>query len=43
MILFPNIQDKLTGFKKGADDYITKPFRFAEPITRIRRQMPTSG
>ncbi|MDJ0634725.1 MAG: response regulator [Xenococcaceae cyanobacterium MO_188.B29] len=38
-----SIQDKLTGFKKGADDYITKPFRFAELVTRIRQQMPTSG
>jgi DNA-binding response OmpR family regulator len=30
------IQDKLTGFETGADDYLTKPFAFEELLARIR-------
>ena len=37
-----DIQDKITGLQSGADDYITKPFRFEELVTRIRLQMCTS-
>lgn len=31
-----SIQDKVTGFDHGADDYLTKPFAFAELLARIR-------
>ncbi|HOA37007.1 MAG TPA: response regulator transcription factor [Flavihumibacter sp.] len=29
-------EDKIEGFNKGADDYIVKPFDFAELVVRIR-------
>jgi DNA-binding response OmpR family regulator len=29
-------EDKLTGFDKGADDYIVKPFEFLELLARIK-------
>ena len=29
-------QDKVTGLDAGADDYLTKPFAFAELLARIR-------
>jgi DNA-binding response OmpR family regulator len=29
-------EDKVTNFEAGADDYLTKPFAFAELITRIK-------
>jgi len=32
-------QDKLTGLDGGANDYITKPFRFSELLARIRVQL----
>ena len=31
-----NIRDTVAGFEGGADDYITKPFRFQELLARIR-------
>ncbi|MEO1592194.1 MAG: response regulator transcription factor [Cyanobacteria bacterium J06632_22] len=31
-----DIKDKVTGFERGADDYVTKPFRFEELLARIR-------
>ncbi|MEM8610930.1 MAG: response regulator transcription factor [Cyanobacteria bacterium P01_H01_bin.105] len=34
--------DKLAGFELGADDYITKPFRFEELLARIRARMRTA-
>ena len=30
------IEDKVTGFNVGADDYLTKPFAFAELLVRIK-------
>jgi DNA-binding response OmpR family regulator len=30
-----SLEDKLTGLKTGADDYLTKPFHFAEMSARI--------
>jgi DNA-binding response OmpR family regulator len=35
------ISDKLTGFELGADDYVTKPFRFEELLARIRARLRT--
>lgn len=34
-----DIQDKVTGFESGADDYLTKPFRFEELLARIRARL----
>ena len=31
-----DVQDKLTGFQLGVDDYITKPFNFTEVLARIK-------
>lgn len=33
------LSDKLTGFDLGADDYVTKPFRFEELLARIRARL----
>jgi two-component system copper resistance phosphate regulon response regulator CusR len=33
---FGSLEDKLEGFDMGADDYMVKPFSFAELIARIR-------
>ena len=37
-----DINDKLTGFELGADDYVTKPFRFEELLARIRARLRTT-
>jgi DNA-binding response OmpR family regulator len=34
-----DIQDKLAGLEGGADDYMTKPFEFAELLARIRLRL----
>ncbi len=34
-----DIQDKVAGLNNGADDYVTKPFRFEELLARIRVQL----
>ncbi|MEO0532426.1 MAG: response regulator transcription factor [Cyanobacteria bacterium P01_A01_bin.123] len=36
-----DIQDKVAGFEVGADDYMTKPFRFEELLARIRARLRT--
>ncbi|EDX85908.1 response regulator receiver domain protein [Synechococcus sp. PCC 7335] len=41
-----DIHDKVTGLEGGADDYVTKPFRFEELLARVRvrlRQAPAAG
>jgi DNA-binding response OmpR family regulator len=42
-----SIKDKVNGLERGADDYVTKPFRFEELLARVRarlrdRYSPTS-
>lgn len=34
-----NVKDKVNGFEKGADDYVTKPFRFEELLARVRARL----
>jgi DNA-binding response OmpR family regulator len=34
-----DIQDKIAGLEGGADDYMTKPFRFEELLARVRLRM----
>lgn len=38
-----DIQDKVTGFENGADDYMTKPFRFEELLVRVRTRLRTAS
>ncbi|MCA1992115.1 MAG: response regulator [Coleofasciculus sp. S288] len=33
------IRDKITGFKGGANDYVTKPFQFKDLLARINTQL----
>ncbi|GAB3488162.1 response regulator transcription factor [Nocardiopsis coralliicola] len=37
------VRDTVTGLEIGADDYMTKPFRFEELLARIRLRMRTSS
>lgn len=37
-----DIHDKVTGLEGGADDYVTKPFRFEELLARVRVRLRTS-
>lgn len=34
-----DINDKVSGFEQGADDYLTKPFRFEELLVRIKARL----
>jgi DNA-binding response OmpR family regulator len=34
-----SVRDKVSALEGGADDYVTKPFRFAELLARIRAQL----
>ncbi|MEZ5233619.1 MAG: response regulator transcription factor [Acidimicrobiales bacterium] len=36
-------RDTVTGFDAGADDYVTKPFRFEELLARIRARLRDQG
>lgn len=38
-----DIRDKAAGFEGGADDYLTKPFRFEELLMRIRARLRSNG
>jgi len=38
-----DIQDKVAGFEAGADDYVTKPFRFEELLLRVKARLRHSG
>ena len=36
-----DLYDKVKGFEAGADDYVTKPFRFEELLARVRARLRT--
>jgi two-component system OmpR family response regulator len=36
-------EDRLAGFEAGADDYMTKPFSFAELLAHLRALAPPQG
>ncbi len=38
-----DIEDKVTGFEAGADEYLTKPFRFEELLVRIKARLRNNG
>jgi DNA-binding response OmpR family regulator len=38
-----DVQDKVHGLEHGADDYVTKPFRFEELLARVRVRLRDEG
>jgi DNA-binding response OmpR family regulator len=38
-----DLSDKVAGLEGGADDYVTKPFRFEELLARIRTRLRDEG
>jgi two-component system, OmpR family, copper resistance phosphate regulon response regulator CusR len=38
-----SVQDTVAGLEGGADDYMSKPFRFEELLARIRLRLRTAG
>jgi DNA-binding response OmpR family regulator len=38
-----DLQDKVSGLEHGADDYVTKPFRFEELLARVRVRLREEG
>ncbi|HEX2160584.1 MAG TPA: response regulator transcription factor [Thermoleophilaceae bacterium] len=38
-----DVEDKVRGLEGGADDYVTKPFRFEELLARVRVRLRTDG
>jgi DNA-binding response OmpR family regulator len=37
------VEDKVAGLERGADDYVTKPFRFEEMLARVRVRLRDGG
>jgi two-component system, OmpR family, response regulator len=37
------VHDKVAGLERGADDYLTKPFRFEELLARVRARLRDAG
>jgi DNA-binding response OmpR family regulator len=38
-----DVADKVDGLERGADDYVTKPFRFEELLARVRVRLRSEG
>jgi DNA-binding response OmpR family regulator len=38
-----DVTDKVAAFEGGADDYVTKPFRFEELLARVRARLRVEG